>query len=74
MTDLLTDKVNGFTYDYPEYPMLAHRIMEIFENDEMACDFSKKTIALAEDRHNRKRNPEEMIKVYKEILENERQS
>lgn len=71
MTDLLTDKVNGFTYDYPEYPLLAHRIMEIFENDEMACDFSKRSIELAEDRHNRERNPKEMIEVYKEVLENE---
>lgn len=72
MTDLLTDKVNGFTYDYPEYPLLAHRIMEIFENDEMACNFSKRTIELAEDRHNRQRNPKEMIEVYKEVFGNER--
>ena len=72
MTDLLTDKVNGFTYDFPEYPQLALRIMEIFENDDMAVDFSKKTIELANIRHNRERNPEDMVAVYKEVLANER--
>ena len=71
MTDLLTDKVNGFTYDFPEYPQLAHRIMEIFENDEMAQEFSKKTIELANVRHDRKKNPLQMIEVYKEIIDNE---
>jgi glycosyltransferase involved in cell wall biosynthesis len=71
MTDLLTDKVNGFTYDFPEYPQLALRIMEIFENDEMAVDFSKKTIDLANARHNREKNPDDMVKVYEEVISNE---
>lgn len=74
MTDLLTDKINGFTYDFPEYPQLALRIMEIFENDEMAVDFSKKTIDLANTRHNREKNPDDMVKVYEEVIENERKS
>ena len=65
MTDLLTDKVNGFTYDFPEYPQLALRIMEIFENDELAKEFSKRTIELANIRHDRERNPREMVEVYK---------
>lgn len=46
MTDLLTDRVNGFTYDYSEYPMLACRIDELFSNDKLACEFSKRTIPL----------------------------
>ncbi|MBO5944143.1 MAG: glycosyltransferase [Clostridia bacterium] len=72
MTDLLTDKVSGFTYDYPEYPQIALRIMEIFENDELAQTFSKRTIELANERHKRDRNPNDMVNVYKEVLENER--
>ena len=72
MTDLLTDKVNGFTYDFPEYPQLALRIMEIFENDELANTFSKRTIELANIRHDRERNPREMVEVYKEVLRCER--
>lgn len=68
MTDLLTDKVNGFTYDFPEYPLLALRIMELFENDMLAQTFSVRTIELAEKRHNRKRNPREMVEVYREVI------
>lgn len=68
MTDLLTDKVNGFTYDFPEYPQLALRIIELFEQVELAKTFSEKTIELANIRHDRERNPREMIEVYKEVL------
>ncbi len=68
MTDLLTDKVNGFTYDFPEYPQLALRIMELFENNELAQTFSKRTIELANIRHDRERNPQEMVEVYEEVL------
>ncbi len=68
MTDLLTDKVNGFTYDFPEYPQLALRIMELFADDALASAFSERTIALANERHDRERNPREMVEVYKEVL------
>lgn len=72
MTDLLTDRVNGFTYDYSEYPMLACRIDELFSNDKLACEFSKRTIPLAEERHKREKNPKDMIEVYNEVIANER--
>lgn len=68
MTDLLTDKVNGFTYDYPEYPQLALRIMQLFEDNALAQRFSEKTIELAEIRHDRVKNPEDMLNVYKDVI------
>lgn len=71
MTDLLTDGVNGFTYDFPEYPVLAYRIMQIFENDDLAVDFSEKSMERANNRHNRERNPREMIEVYEEVIRRE---
>ena len=72
MTDLLTDGVNGFTYDFPEYPLLAYKIMQIFENDGLALQFSKASIEQAQIRHNREKNPRDMVTAYKEILKNER--
>ena len=69
MTDMITDKVNGFTYDFPEYPQLALRIMELFEDNELCKTFSKRSIEKANTRHDRKRNPSELIEVYKQILE-----
>lgn len=32
MADYITDKVDGYLYDYQEYPYLAGRIMDIFED------------------------------------------
>lgn len=71
MTDLITDKVNGFTYDFPEYPQLALRIMELFEDDELCKIFSERSIENSNIRHDRERNPRETIAVYKEVLKNE---
>lgn len=70
MTELLTDYVNGFTYDFIEHPMLAHRIIEIFENDDLAIKFSKKSIELAEIRHDREKNIQDMLNVYNYIQKN----
>ena len=71
MTDLITDGVNGFTYDFPEYPLLAYRIMELFEDDELAMRFSEASVERAEVRHDREKNPKDMMKIYGEILKNE---
>lgn len=71
MTDLLTDGVNGFTYDFPEYPLLAYRIMQMFENDDLAVQFSKSSVERAQIRHDREKNPKDMVGVYKEIINNE---
>lgn len=71
MTELITDYVNGFTYDFIEHPMLAHRIIEIFENDDLAVKFSKKSIELAEIRHDRTKNIDDMADVYNYIVKNQ---
>ncbi len=71
MTELITDGVNGFTYDFPEYPLLAYKIMKLFEDDEMALRFSAQSMERAQKRHNREKNPRDMVEVYKEILCNE---
>ena len=71
MTELITDGVNGFTYDFPEYPLLAYKIMKLFEDDEMALRFSAQSMERAQKRHNREKNPRDMVEVYKEILRNE---
>ena len=51
--------------------MLACRIDELFSNDKLACEFSKRTIPLAEERHKRDKNPKDMIEAYKEVIKNE---
>jgi len=68
MVDLLTDGECGFTYDFPEYPLLAHRIMQLFGDDTLCETFSEREKKRALERHNREKNTGRMIEVYEEIL------
>lgn len=69
MTELITDGITGFAYDYPEYTMLALKIMKIFEDDELAKEFSKNSIEISERRHDRVKNVVDTYEVYKDICE-----
>ena len=68
MTDLLHDGETGFFYDFKEYPVLASRIMRLFEDDELCRSFSTRVIADAEARHNREKNYAQLLEIYKELL------
>lgn len=68
MTDLLRDGESGFFYDFKEYPVLASRIMRLFEDDELCRSFSTRVIADAEARHNREKNYAQLLEIYKELL------
>ena len=70
MTHLLNDGISGFYYDYSEAEYLAGRIIELFENDELACKFSENAINDAEIMHNREKNIQDMVNVYS-IIANE---
>ena len=71
MTDLLFDGVNGFTYDHPEYPMLAERICQLFADEALCKQFSQKAQADAQLRHARQENYQQLKKIYLEIKEDE---
>lgn len=67
MTHLIDDRVDGFFFDYPEYPVLAMRIMELFQSDELCLSISRNAIEKAEKWHDRKQNVDSMYNVYKLI-------
>ena len=67
MTHLIDDRVDGFFFDYPEYPVLAMRIMELFQSDDLCMNISRNAIEKAEKWHDRKQNVDSMYNVYKEI-------
>lgn len=67
MTDLISQNVNGFTYDYSEYPLLAYYICELFKNNDLSIRFSKESIKRATLRHNRQINIENLISTYNEV-------
>lgn len=69
MADYISDKVDGFLYDYQEYPYLATRIDQLFSADELAQKFSNNAIKKAENSHNRQKNPQDYIEMYQLIKE-----
>lgn len=67
ITELINDE-NGFYYDFPEYSVLANRIIELFESKELCEKFSINAIEDATKKHDREKNTDEHIKMYEYIL------
>lgn len=67
MVRLIDDEKSGFLYDYTEYEYLAGRIIQLLGNDELACEFSKNAIDKASQWHNKEKNKNDYIQMYKEI-------
>lgn len=68
MTDLLKDGISGFVYDFPEYPVLAERICQLFEDEELCRQFSHIAQQDARKRHARGENYKILKTIYNEIL------
>lgn len=64
--DMIPNKSCGLMYRYEELPMLAAHIINVFES---SGDFNNETmIAEAKNRHNRKKNAEQLFNIYNEII------
>lgn len=68
MADFITDKDDGFLYDYREYAYLASRIDALFGDDSLCNTFSIRAISKAEKAHNRERNVTQYMEMYKSIM------
>lgn len=68
MTDLLRDRISGFCYDFPEYPVLAERICQLFEDEKLCCQFSQLAKKDAQARHARAENYRNLKNIYLEIM------
>ena len=68
MTDLFRDGDSGFFYDFDEYPVLASRIMRLFESDELCKQFSERAMNDAIIRHDREKNYNQLIDIYESVL------
>lgn len=68
MADFVSDKVDGFLYDYQEFPYLADRIEQIFESDELCLRFSENAIKKAAYAHDRNRNTAGYLRMYQDIV------
>ncbi len=69
MTDLLRDGISGFTYDFPEYPVLAERICQLFADETLCRQFSELAQTDAKNRHARDMNYRNLKNIYLEMLQ-----
>ena len=68
MADFISDKKDGFLYDYQEVPYLATRIARLFDDKNLCKSFSDAAIRKAEVAHNRNKNMTGYLQMYKDIL------
>lgn len=68
MTELVDDGKSGFLYDYSEYEFLAGRIVQLLKDNELATEFSKNAIEKSSYWHNKEKNKNDYIQMYKEIF------
>ena len=71
MADFISDKTDGYLYDYQEYPYLAFRMIELLKNDQQCIEFSKNAIIKAEKTQDRRKNPRDYLEMYREIYATE---
>ena len=67
VTNRITHKEDGFLYPHHAPYMLAYYIREIFENDELAREFSKNGKRNASALHDRISNARKAVQIYQEI-------
>jgi len=68
MADFISDKQDGFLYDFSEYPYLATRISELFESDKLCEKFSACAIEKTRIAHDRAKNVAEYMEMYEQIV------
>ena len=66
--DLVEDGVNGFLYSYDEYYIMADRIIQIFENDDLALSLSSNLREKARRMYDADKNTDLVYQAYKDIF------
>lgn len=69
VSSILTHSVDGFLYQWDAPYMLASYICKLFSDKELSLTFSENSRKHAHNTHNRQKNLETIIKIYKEIGE-----
>lgn len=66
--NLMTHEIDGYIYQHDAPYMLSYYICKIFENEDLAKEFSKNSREHALKTHDRKDNTNRLLDIYKEIL------
>ena len=71
MCDFVSDREDGFLYDFSEYSFLAARLSQIFESDDLCVRLSNNAIEKTKIAHDRENNKNKYLEMYKLIFEND---
>lgn len=67
--DMITHEKSGLLYRFEEFEMLAYYIRRLFIDDGLALKISEGGKVAAEKRHDKTKNTDTIISIYKKILE-----
>ena len=68
--DLVIDKKEGYLYPFGDYGQLAYYISKIFDNSKQAIELGLNAKKHAEQTHSKQNNVNNMIEIYKTIMNN----
>lgn len=66
--DMITHEKSGLLYRFEEFEMLAYNIRRIFEDNKLAFRLSEGGRAAALERHDRKKNADMMVSIYRKVI------
>lgn len=66
--ELVQDKVNGFTFKYDDADGLKKKIEELFNDDSLVKEFSKKSKQICKDLYSKEFYYHEIINIYNSLL------
>lgn len=65
--DMLQHKKEGFLYSYTEPAVLAHYISSYFDDNDLAVKSGENAKSHASNTHNKRKNIEDLIKIYNNL-------
>lgn len=69
MTELFPHEVGGYYFNIYDYDVLFERVVELLENKQLASNMSKVSISIAEKRHDRDLNYDQLADLYRRLKE-----
>ena len=66
--DMLRDKEEGYLYPFGDASLLAYYIYKVFNDNKKSVEMGKLASMHANETHNRIKNANEMIDIYREVL------
>ena len=67
--NMLEHGKEGYVYPFDEAYMIAYYVSKIFDDDSLATEMSKNAKAHAQITHNREKNLETLLTIYRNITE-----